>query len=63
MMAALIGAVLAGFVAGSFVTVVVLAAIGRSVRGGSGSAQKIRMSEQISTLTVGQNGPTDIDEE
>ena len=62
-MEALIGGALAGFVAGSFVTVIVLAAIGRSVRGGSGSAQKIRMAEQVSTHTQSFGAPSDRDEE
>lgn len=50
-MEALIGAALGGFVFGMVFTVILLGAIGRRVRGGAGSSEKIGMSEHVHTHT------------
>ena len=50
-MESLVAAVLAGFTFGMVFTVIVLSALGRSMRGGSGSNQKIRMGEKVVTHT------------
>lgn len=57
-METLIGVALAGMVAGMFIAVAGLAAIGRKSRGGPGSSDKIGMGEQI-TVRLDRNGPSD----
>jgi len=50
-MESLVAAAIAGFTFGMVFTVIVLSALGRSMRGGSGSNQKIRMGEKVVTHT------------
>jgi crotonobetainyl-CoA:carnitine CoA-transferase CaiB-like acyl-CoA transferase len=47
----MVAAAIGGFVFGMVFTVIVLSALGRSMRGGEGSNQKIRMGEKVVTHT------------